>query len=166
MPASVIIIIIYRVLVKEAMLFDEFLDTLIQRVVKGKEVVTAKQTRPPYSLKKLVQLCLVSLYPPITLEQIILFLTFLFPYLAEPSDKSAYTRKEFKRETEDPSIEAVCDDRGEKYYLLQQDTYAAVLGEVRSFFSTNSNLSRLKKSIYKPEYVEILLPRLTVSSNE
>ena len=113
-------LLLFRVLVQEAMLFETFLDTLIQRFVKGSEDVSAKQIRPPYSLKMLVYLCLVSLYPPISLEQIIMFLTFLFPYLAEPSDKSAFKREDFIREMEDASIDVVCNEKGEKYYLLQE----------------------------------------------
>lgn len=158
-------IVVFRVLVQEAMLFDSFLDTLVERFVKGTEDIPAKKFRPPYSLKMLVNLSLVSLYPPISLDQIFLFLTFLFPYLSEPSDKSAFKREDFLNEiTSDENVDVICNKKGEKFYLLRDGTYPMVLNQVRNFFSTKSNLVRFNKSIYRPEYIQLLLPNLTDTS--
>ena len=46
-------------------------------------------------------------------------------------------------------------------YCLEDGCYPAVRHRVRQFFATKSNNVRLIKSIYKPEFVSIILPNLT-----
>ena len=143
------------------MLFKDFLDTLVDRFLLQSQVVPAQHIRPPYSLKMLVNLSLISLYPPISLDQMILFLTFLFPYLAQPSAKSAFKREDFRQELEsDSRVETIRNAKGEHFYLLLEGRYPELVGELGQFFSTKSNSDRLMKSIDKQEYVNLLLPSL------
>ena len=158
---------LFRVLVQESMMYQEFLDTLVQRFVQQKENIPAKNIRPPYSLKMLINLSLISLYPPISLEQIFLFLTFLFPYLTGSTGRSTFKRDDFLKEiSTDPNVEEIVNKKGESFYLLRDGTYPMVLNEVRSFFSLKSNNDRINKSIYKVEYINLLLPNLATSNLE
>ena len=70
--------------------------------------------RPPYSCKMLAYLALLSVCPPASMEQIMIFLTFLFPSLASP-DRSAFTVADFERSLgEDEFIEEMWGPRGNR----------------------------------------------------
>jgi hypothetical protein len=109
----------------------------------------------------LAYLALLSVCPPASMDQIMIFLTFLFPSLASP-ESSAFTEADFQTcLQEDEYIEETYGPRGNRLYCLEEGSFPAVRHRVRQFFATKSNNTRLIKSIYKPEFVSILLPNLT-----
>lgn len=151
-----------RGIVKDSMLISEFLDTLVERFEHGNESNPACNFRPPYSCKMLSYLALISICPPSSMEQIMIFLKFLFPSLEGSIDKSAFKQEDFEESIiNDEYIEEYVTPTGHKMYVLLQGTYPEVLHQVRQFFATQSNNVRLSKSIYKREFVDILLPNLT-----
>ena len=106
-------------------------------------------------------LALISICPPSSMEQIMIFLKFLFPSLEGSIDKSAFKQEDFEEAImHDDYIEEYVTPTGHKMYVLLQGTYPYVLNQVRQFFATQSNNVRLSKSIYKKEFVNILLPNL------
>jgi hypothetical protein len=69
--------------VKDAVLFEELLETLM----KPKEDTSARQFKPPYDLKMLLNLAVINLYPPFTTDQAHMFLSFLFPSITEKKER-------------------------------------------------------------------------------
>ena len=106
-------------------------------------------------------LALISICPPCSIEQIIIFLKFLFPSLEESIDKNGFKEEDFEGVIENNEyIEEFSTFKGQTSYVIRQGAYPQVLYEVRKFFATQSNNERLKKSLYKTEFVDILLPNL------
>ena len=156
-----------RDLVKESILKPEFLDTIVERFAHGILPNSACSFRPPYSCKMLSYLALVSLCPPSSLEQIMIFITFLFPSLQ--NDKTAFKNEDFEivLHNDEYIEEYYLASTGQTLYVLREGSYPIVLHSVRQFFSTKSNHDRLIKSIYAPEVVNILLPNLvTIEQRE
>jgi len=147
-------------MVKQAMLQAEFLDTIVERFVHGTKSNPACNFRPPYSCKMLSYLALVSICPPCSIEQIMIFITFLFPSLQ--NDKTAFKKEDFENaiRNDDNVEEFYLPPNGQRMFILREGSYPIVLNSVRQFFGTKSNNIRLKKSIYKQEFVNILLPNL------
>eukprot|EP00090_Calanus_glacialis_P004476 TRINITY_DN13343_c0_g1_i1.p1 TRINITY_DN13343_c0_g1~~TRINITY_DN13343_c0_g1_i1.p1 ORF type:complete len:1130 (-),score=297.53 TRINITY_DN13343_c0_g1_i1:489-3797(-) len=147
-------------MVKQAMLQAEFLDTIVERFVHGTKSNPACNFRPPYSCKMLSYLALVSICPPCSIEQIMIFITFLFPSLQ--NDKTAFKKEDFENaiRNDDNVEEFYLPPNGQRMFILREGSYPIVLHSVRQFFGTKSNNIRLKKSIYKQEFVNILLPNL------
>jgi len=142
------------------MLQAEFLDTIVERFVHGTKSNPACNFRPPYSCKMLSYLALVSICPPCSIEQIMIFITFLFPSLQ--NDKTAFKKEDFENaiRNDDNVEEFYLPPNGQRMFILREGSYPIVLNSVRQFFGTKSNNIRLKKSIYKQEFVNILLPNL------
>ena len=65
----------------------------------------------------------------------------------------------------DEQIQEYLSPGGDTMYLLQEGVYPVVQHQVRQFFSTKSNFARLEKSIFNPEFVNILLPNLHCKNN-
>jgi len=148
-------------MVKDSMLISEFLETLVETFENGNLSSPACKFRPPYSCKMLSYLALISICPPSSMEQIMIFLKFLFPSLEDAIEKNAFKQEDFEESiVNDAYIEEYVTPTGHKMYVLLQGTYPEVLHQVRQFFATRSNNQRLSKSIYKPEFVDILLPNL------
>merc|ERR1712129_644564 len=142
-----------------------FLDTIVERFAHGISPNSACSFRPPYSCKMLSYLALVTLCPPSSLEQIMIFVTFLFPSLH--NDKTAFKSDDFEivLHNDEYIEEYYLSSTGQTLFVLREGSYPIVLHSVRQFFSTKSNHDRLRKSIYAPEFVSILLPNL-VTNNE
>ena len=104
----------HRAAVRASMLVPDFLDTMVERFADLGHKNPAAKVRPPYSCKMLAYLALLSVCPPASMEQIMIFLTFLFPSLAN-SDSSAFTEADFKRSLqEDEFIEETYSPRGQR----------------------------------------------------
>ena len=144
-------------LIRESMLLAEFLDPMLERFEVGRECEATKY-RPPYSCKMLSHLAFITLCPPTSIEQVMIFLRFLFPSLDQ---SKTFVEKDFKDWiTNDEMIQEYLSPGGDKMYLLQEGVYPEVLHQVREFFSTKSNFVRLNKSIFKSKFVDLLLPNL------
>ena len=146
-----------NLLIRESMLLAEFLDSMLERFEVGTDC-EANNYRPPYSCKMLSHLAFITLCPPTSIEQIMIFLRFLFPSLDQ---SKTFLEKDFEDWIKnDDKIQEYLSPGGDKMYLLQEGVYPEVLHQVRQFFSIKSNLERLKKSIFKSEFVNVLLPNL------
>ena len=145
-------------LIEESMLISGFLESILERFEKGIKC-DAVNFRPPYSCKMLSYLAFVTLYPPISLQQVMIFLKFLFPSLLGNKTFEAEDLEEWIKN--DEHIQELVTASGQNLYLLNEGVYPTVLHQVRQFFSTKSNFARLNKSIFKIEYVEYLLPNLS-----
>ena len=110
-------------------------------------------------------LALVTICPPSTIEQITIFIFFLFPSLSGSIESSkGFKKEDFENAlVNDENIIESVDEQGHKRYMLKDGSYPVVLHRVRSFFSTKSNEVRLNKSILKPEFVNLLLPDLALA---
>ena len=150
-----------RELVRESILVPDFLDILVERFERGNSMTSAEKVRPPYSYKMLSYLALVSLCPPSSLQQIIVFLRFLFPFLENSIDTRAFQPSDFEASMDsDERVQQYIKHNGTKMFVLSDGMFPDVLHTVRQFFATKSNYDRLKSSIFIPEFVEILLPDL------
>ena len=147
-------------MVKQAMLQADFLDTIVDRFVHGTKSNPACNFRPPYSCKMLSYLALVSIVPPCSIEQIMIFITFLFPSLQ--NDKTAFKKEDFENaiRNDESSEEFYLPPNGKRMFVLREGSYPVVLKSVRNFFGTKSNNTHLKKSIYNEDSVNMLLPNL------
>ena len=151
-----------NLLIKESMLLAEFLDCILQRFQGGAKC-EAINYRPPYSCKNLSHLAFITLCPPTSIEQVMIFLKFLFPSLDQ---SKTFVEKDFEDWIRnDDQIQEYLSPGGDTMYLLQEGVYPVVQHQVRQFFSTKSNFARLKKSIFNPEFVNILLPNLHCENN-
>ena len=124
---------------------------------------SASSFRPPYSCKMLSYLALVTLCPPSSLEQITMFISFLFPSLQ--NDSTAFNSEDFENilHNDENIEEFYLTSTGQTLFVLREGSYPVVLHSVRQFFSVKSNNERLKKSIYSSEVVNILLPNLVTT---
>jgi len=149
-----------KALVKQAMLQPDFLDVIVERFVHGTKSNPACNFRPPYSCKMLSYLALISICPPCSIDQILIFINFLFPSLQ--NDKATFKREDFENAIRnDDNMEEFFDPQnGQRMFLLKETSYPVVLGNVRQFFRATGNNIRLRKSIFKPEFVDLLLPNL------
>ena len=93
--------------------------------------------------------------------QVMTFLKFLFPSLLGKSTFETEDLEEWIKN--DEHIQDLTTPTGEKLFLLKEGVYPIVLHQVRQFFSTKSNFTRLNKSILKTEFVGYLLPNLLKS---
>lgn len=152
-----------RELVKESILKPEFLDVIVDRFEHGILPSSASSFRPPYSCKMLSYLALVTLCPPSSLEQITMFISFLFPSLQ--NDSTAFNSEDFENilHNDENIEEFYLTSTGQTLFVLREGSYPVVLHSVRQFFSVKSNNERLQKSIYSPEVVNILLPNLVTT---
>jgi len=150
-----------RVLVKESMLISELLETFMDRFLHGNSLSPASNFKPPLSCKLLIYLALVSVSPPSSLEQLLLFLIFLFPSLQ--NDKTIFKKQDFENALRnDEHIEEYSlATTGQKMYTLREGSYPTVLHHVRQTLGPKTNLMKLRKSIYRTDIINILFPNLS-----
>ena len=146
-----------RPLVLDSMLVQGFLDAIVEKFREDFKC-EAVSFRPPYSCKMLSYLAFVTLCPPISMGQVMTFLKFLFPSLLGKSTFEIEDLEEWIKN--DEHVQDLTTPTGEKLFLLKEGVYPIVLHQVRQFFSTKSNFTRLNKSILKTEFVGFLLPNL------
>jgi len=150
--------------VKQFMWIPDFLETLLERFSDQNYLFTgnpALKARPPYSRKMVLYLVLISISPPSSMEKIWIIITFLFPSLEKTVQ--GFERNDFETDLlEEENIDEDMDDSGQKVYAIREGLQHEVRHNVRSYFSTFSNLKQLKKSILKPEFVDLLLPNLSM----
>ena len=144
-------------LVLDSMLIQGFLDSMVEKFRKDFKC-EAVSFRPPYSCKMLSYLAFITLCPPISMGQVMTFLKFLFPSLLGKNTFEIEDLEEWIKN--DEHVQDLTTPTGEKLFLLKEGVYPTVLHQVRQFFSTKSNFTRLNKSILKSEFVEFLLPNL------
>ena len=144
-------------LVLDSMLIQGFLDSMVEKFRKDFKC-EAVSFRPPYSCKMLSYLAFITLCPPISMGQVMTFLKFLFPSLLGKNTFEIEDLEEWIKN--DEHVQDLTTPTGEKLFLLKEGVYPTVLHQVRQFFSTKSNFTRLNKSILKTEFVEFLLPNL------
>ena len=144
-------------LVLDSMLIQGFLDALVEKFREDFKC-EAVSFRPPYSCKMLSYLVFITLCPPISMGQVMTFLKFLFPSLLGKSTFETEDLEEWIKN--DEHVQDLTTPTGEKLFLLKEGVYPTVLHQVRQFFSTKSNFTRLNKSILKTEFVGYLLPNL------
>ena len=146
-----------RLLIQDSMLVQGFLDSMLEKF-KPDFKCEAVSFRPPYSCKMLSYLAFITLYPPISMGQVMIFLKFLFPSLLGKNTFEIEDLEEWIKN--DEHVQDLTTATGEKLFLLKEGVYPIVLHQVRQFFSTRSNFTRLNKSILKTDFVEYLLPNL------
>lgn len=144
-------------MVLDSMLIQGFLDSMVEKFREDFKC-EAVSFRPPYSCKMLSYLAFITLCPPISMGQVMTFLKFLFPSLL---GKNTFEIKDLEEWIKnDEHVQDLITSKGENLFLLKEGVYPTVLHQVRQFFSTKSNFTRLNKSILKTEFVEFLLPNL------
>lgn len=147
------------VMVRESMLYPAFLDILVDRFSNGSQPHPAAVFRPPADSRLLCYFALASLCPPASLQHIEIFLKFLFPSLqaAFKGDNLA------EGLSSDPLVKEYFEEglKG-RHFVIKEGKYADVLKIVRDFFAVKSNHSKLKRSIYKPDFLHFLLPNMKV----
>ena len=146
-----------RSLIRESMVVPSFLDSIVEKFTNGLNC-EALNYRPPYSCKMLSYLAFITLCPPVTIDQVMLFLKFLFPSLMINKTFQTSDFEELIRN--DEHIQEMLTPKGRKMYLLSEGTYPTVLHQVRQFFATKSNYARLRKSIFDVDLIDSLLPNL------
>jgi len=148
--------------VKKFMWIPDFLDIIVERFSDLNHLLTdnpAMKAKPPYSRKMVLYLALISMSPPSTTDKIWIFIRFLFPSLEKTVQ--GFERQDFDNDLlEEENITEILDDSGQKVYAIKEGLVPEVRHKVRNYFSTVSNLKQLKKSILKPEFVDLLLPNL------
>ena len=144
-------------MVLDSMLIQGFLDSMVEKFREDFKC-EAVSFRPPYSCKMLSYLAFITLCPPISMGQVMTFLKFLFPSLLGKNTFEIEDLEEWIKN--DEHVQDLTTSKGENLFLLKEGVYPTVLHQVRQFFSTKSNFTRLNKSILKTEFVEFLLPNL------
>ena len=149
----------YRELVKESLLIPDFLETFVERFALGAASNRAFSFRPPFDYVELSYLALVFLHLPCSLDQIMIFIVFLFPSLQ--NDKQFFKEENFETLLNN-------DQHVKKYFMassnqtlfvIQEESHSLVLTSVRTFFSKKYEM--LQKSIYSSEVLSLLLNLLS-----
>jgi len=150
-----------RGLVKKSMLISDLLETFMDRFLNGNGSNQAANFKPQFGCKMISYLTLISVSPPSSLEQLMLFITFLFPSLQ--NDKTCFRKQDFEAALQgDEHIEVYfLATTGQKMFILKEGSYPSVLQIVRQYFGNKNNMVKLRKSITRQDIVNIILPNLS-----
>jgi len=148
--------------VKKSILDVKFLDELVRRI-RCEEAIepTSNWMAPPLNYEMLA--CLVlNKCDWLDLDQMSMFVKFLFPQMAEPSKIEEF--ETVIKTTCDSSkyIKQKCPDE-DNTYLLSPNYKAEVEEKLMNF--ALEWMPDMKAALYKPEYIYCLLPRLLSTEN-
>jgi hypothetical protein len=150
--------------IEKAMLHPKFLDVMVQRFLEGEQYCHPRQKeRLPYGMMQLSLLAFMALKHPASLEQIIIYLLFLFPgFCAQHEAFRARFREEVSCQ---PEVEKVVRGREERF-TIRREAYPAVVKVLRLFTSSRAVFEALKVSIFDEAFINVLFPGLKVIEDE
>ena len=150
--------------IEKSMLHPKFLDLMVEKFLGGEDFKHPKeQYRPPYTNKQLTFIALIVLKKPSNLEQIIIYLLFLFPGFSEIQDSF---RKNFMDDISQlREIEHIEQGRDRRFNLVP-NACSKVLKDLRNFTSSKENFEELKLSIFHEDFINVLFPGLEVIEDE
>ena len=146
--------------VMQSMLQSYFLDAIVERFEEGTRTNPAANYRPPADCRMLVFLAMFCITFPCNIEQIITLVSFLFPSLQ--NDKTIFRTQDFVTALQSPEIvDEFAFSPMEGRFAIRQESQAVVRNEMEKYFREENNFIRLRKSIYQPVFINILLPNIT-----
>ena len=150
--------------IEKSMLHPKFLDLMVERFVKGEKYQHPKQdSQSPYSSQQLAFLALSGLKTPVNIEQIIIYLQFLFPSFT--SLQAEFKKKFLSDLCKLEEIESV--QKGQEVrYRLHPEHCATVLKDIRSFTAEKNNFHQLRMSVFNEDFIAVLFPGLEISDGE
>ena len=149
--------------IEKAMLHPKFLDVMVQRFLEGEQYCRPRQkARLPYGMMQLSLLAFMALKHPASLEQIIIYLLFLFPGFCTQHETF---RARFREEAScQPEVEKVVRGREERF-TIRREAYPAVVKVLRLFTSSRAVFEALKVSIFDEAFINVLFPGLKVTED-
>ena len=150
-----------KVDIEKSMLHPKFLDVMVQRFLEGENFHHPRQSRMiPYNLKQLSLLTFMALRHPASLEQIIIYLLFLFPAFCSQQDSF---RKNFGDEvSREPEVE-IMKQHGEDRFVIKKEAYTNVVKNLRVFTAIKKVFEDLQSSIFDEDFINVLFPGLKVT---
>merc|ERR1719369_637011 len=133
----------------------------MDRFLNGNDSTPAINYKPQLSCKILSYLALISISPPSSLEQLILFITFLFPSLQ--NEKTNFHKEDFEASlSNNENIEAYfLATTRQKMFILKEGSYPKVLKIVHQYFSNKKNIIQLRESIICKDIMNTLLRNIS-----
>ena len=146
------------------MLQPKFLDLMIEKFLKGEDYTNPRsEKKPPFEDKQFFLLALTALKKPSNLEQIIIYLHFLFPWFIQHQDSFRKTLAQDKEKLDEVEDVQFLKD---KRYVIESKSSSKVLKDLRNFASEKNNFDALKLSIFHEDYINVLFPGLEIAETE
>ena len=118
--------------ISKTMMEPEFLDIIIERFARESAMVSADQRAvPPFDNKLLTIIALIKLGKKTSLEQIMIFLKFIFPALRQSEIMEVF-RREFSSEIVNCDWIEKESEQKQPTYGLQESSRDEALDEIRS----------------------------------
>jgi len=150
--------------IEKSMLHSKFLDVMVQRFLEGENYCHPnQQQRLPYDLKQLSLLAFMALKHPASLEQIIIYLVFLFPAFCYIQD---IFRMNFGSGLNNEPEMEVSIFKGEERFTIRREAYSHVVKNLRQFTSSKPVFEALKSSIFDENFINVLFPGLKGADTE
>ena len=144
--------------IEKSMMHPKFLDLMIDKFLKGENYKNQKsEMRPPYEDEQLVILALAALKKPSNLEQIIVYLHFLFPWFIHHQDSF---RNSFSNNIDKSDAVEEVQYSKERRYIISENAFSEVLKDLRTFTSEKKIFDALKFAIFQEDSINILFPGL------
>jgi len=144
-------------IIKKSIVDIGFLEDLISRFVSSENAAAEDWRHPPFTRDMLVCLSLAKLDAPATLDQICLFLKFVFPALAGFGVIETF-KEEFLGGAETAEYMRVQRSGYLTTYTLNQERKESIKEKLLNF--TKDNYEEVQGSLLNPSYMEIVLPGL------
>ena len=144
--------------IEKSMMHPKFLNLMIDKFLKGENYKNQKsEMRPPYEDEQLVILALAALKKPSNLEQIIVYLHFLFPWFIHHQDSF---RNSFSNNIDKSDAVEEVQYSKERRYIISENAFSEVLKDLRTFTSEKKIFDALKFAIFQEDSINILFPGL------
>ena len=138
------------------MLEPEFLDIIIERFVNQKSLVKPNTRQlPPFDNKMLTHIALLKLHKRATLEQIAIFLKFIFPALGKSGVMETFRKEFLEVIAKSKELDAKLD-KNNITFALKEKFKEEVLDQIRS--CSLENLEKVGKSLLNQTLFDIVLP--------
>ena len=114
----------------------------------------AANNRPPNDHRILILIALLAVCSPVSQNQVLLFLSHVFPYLARCTISRERVDAVLKAEVEKGRVEQEKNTSGKMHYTIKAQRFSEIFQECRCYFSDFQNWSLLHKSILRPKLAE------------
>ena len=150
--------------IEKSILHPKFLDLMVEKFLAGENYIHPRSSSvPPYNPKQLVFLALTVLKNPVNIEQIIIYLLFLFPGFSVQQENF---KKIFMEEIcSSVEIREVQNGK-ETRFVLASDKKIEVIKSLRNYSAVRGNFDCLKSSIFHEDFLNVLFPGLEIMEDQ
>ena len=131
--------------------------SLIDRFVREESNVTASDRKPPpFNNKQLALIALLKIYKKATLEQIVIFLKFTFPYLSTSGIMEEFKQDFLETTAKSKEIKAEVDEKSNLTFCLNEEFRSEVVNDLKK--CSMEHIEDVGRSLINENYFDITLP--------